>query len=598
MNRFLLASWIAFCAAPLMAQEKLFFDAVEIRLTSLEVVVTDAEGQPILDLAAGDFTILEGGEAQPLTHFSLQVEGETLAELQSEEAEATPAPRTTENLHLAIFVDDSHLNVGNRNRVFARLKEALDKVLRPGDQVMIARLSQKLEIVQPFTTDTPAVVAALDQLAEKASASISEEATYRRILRDILNTSVAAEDSQPEAGGASQRKIQPADLVEISARSQAREVLAFAEERFYRTKQTIGALGVAVDSLAGLGGRKALIFLSDGLPIRPGESLAEVWREKYEMWARQAGHSEMLTELSALRGQALSAQDELNALADSAAASRVAFYVLSPGNPLASGHVSAEYSSAPSDGGGGIRTAAAVEAFGSEGALLELAEKTGGIARTRSLQVEGLLQEIRRDFSVFYSLAYRPKAAVDPKNNTLEVKVARRGAKVRHAKRAPIDDPAEQLRALTLSTLYHGLGENPLEVKVVPKNSRKTARNEFLVEVWVEIPFEKLLLLPQENHHLGQVSLYVVAQDLKSQEPSSMQRIEIPIKIPNDAFPGVLLQRATYPLRLEMSKGTQRLAIGVRDQLARVHASVSVEIDAQSLPLANDQASPSAGPGR
>jgi VWFA-related protein len=592
------------------AQEEQFFDAVDVRVSSVEVVVTDRDGKPITDLRPEEFQILEDGVLQPITHFSFQEEGRA----ESAEGEAAPvdsglatvpAKDLTSQLHLAIFVDDNHLSVGNRNKVFERLHGELKNVLRPGDLVMIARLGERLEVEQGFTPDAVAVGSTLSRLAEKSSGAVRDDAAYRRILRDMQSTATAAEDSLVESGmgGAADQKLSPDDLVEISAESQAREILTFAEERLHHTRQTIQALQVAVDSLAGLPGRKALIFLTDGLPVRPAEGLAEAWREKYEIWARSAGRGDLTSEMSSARSRDLDAGPDLDQLSVRAAESKVAFYILSPGSPQATGHVSAEFATAPSAGGGAIRTAAAIEAFNSDGALLELAEKTGGVARMRSFQIEGLLRDVRSDFSTFYSLGYNPptaeaKAAANerkarrakkPKKEETEaaaqpavqVKVLREDAVVRYAQRLANDDPTDQLRALTLSALYHGLSDNTLAAELVPQPGKKKDKNTIALEVHVRIPFEKLLLLPQEANHVGRVTLFVAAQDRETQKLSAMRRVELPLQVPNDRLLEILAGKATYPLQLEMSPGLQRLAVGLRDQLGRVSGTVFLELDVQ-----------------
>lgn len=563
-----------------LAQERLFFDAVEVKVASVEVVVEDGDGKKISGLTADDFEILEDGARQEITYFSAQENGQLIQNADPAAGEAADAPATTERLHLAIFLDDVHLAPQNRNRVFERLGAYLESSLKPTDLVLIARISDRLVIEQPFTADVTVLKATLERLADTAGSALAMDAAYRRLLREIASTALSDQDSAPAARSLqAEQKISEADSIEIAARNQARDVFALGEDRRLRVNRTIASLKTAVSSLAGLRGRKALIFLSDGLPVRPAESLAEAWREKYEQWAMRNDKRDIMNELTRATSLGTESQSELNELAKQASASRVAFYVLSPGSTASRGVSGAEIGGGASGGASIARGAAATEAFEGEASLLQLAETTGGKARTRNLDIESLLNGVREDFGTFYSLGYNPKT--EAQNGVRPVKVKLKGrpdATVRYTRHLGDEDPVDQLRQLTLSALYHGLTENPLQIELEPKPAELTGNDVYRVDVLVKIPFEKLLLLPQEENHVGRLTLFVVVQDHKSQNLSTLSRVELPLKIPNEDILAVMTQKAAYPLQLEMKGGSQRLAIGIRDHLARVSATVELDV--------------------
>ncbi len=89
---------------------------------------------------------------------------------------------------MAIFIDDVHLAPQNRNEVFRRLKDYLANSLRPTDLVMIARISDRLVIEQPFTADVAALDQTLDRLATRAGAALQQQTSYNRIVSEIMNT--------------------------------------------------------------------------------------------------------------------------------------------------------------------------------------------------------------------------------------------------------------------------------------------------------------------------------------------------------------------------------------------------------------------------
>jgi VWFA-related protein len=570
---------ILFFAPGLLAQEKTFFDAVEVKVASVEVVVEDKEGKKISGLTADDFQIFEDGKLQELAYFTAQQNGETVV-AGDEDADLGSAAPLTERVHLAIFVDDVHLSPQNRNQVFARLKEYLDGSLQPTDLVLVARLSDRLVIEQPFTADVEKLEATLDRLASYSGAAMQIEANYRRILRAIASTELG-EDGGDDEGRGAKAKISFQEMSQMHARGQAQEIVTFSEERRIRVLSTIKALNTAIGSLAGMPGRKALIYLSDGLPVKAAAGLSDAWRNKYENWAIRTGARDLVAEMSRAASGAIETQSQLDTLALEASAAKVAFYVLSPGSAMSRGIGAGEIRSNTPGGVAVAANAAMTEGFESESPLLQLAEQTGGKALLRNTDIARLLGDVRDDFGTFYSLGYQPQAAAKDGNRKIAVKVKNRpDAKVRYTHNLGDQDPVEQLRELTLSALYHGLTDNPLQVALDPKpNPSDLGGDRFRVDLTVKVPFEKILLVPQDENHVGRLTLFVVVQDHKKQHLSNINRVEVPIKIPNDKLLQVMTQTAALPLKLEMQGGPQRLAVGLRDHLGRVTSTIEVDFE-------------------
>jgi hypothetical protein len=94
----------------------------------------------------------------------------------------------------------------------------------------------------------------------------------------------------------------------------------------------------------------------------------------------------------------------------------------------------------------------------------------------------------------------------------------------------------------------------------------------------IMIPFQNLLLLPQEENHVGQVTLFVAVRDQESGGVSDPQRVDLPIEIPNSQVGEVSQQAAAYALELDLKRGAKRIAVGVRDRLARIDSTVNLEI--------------------
>ena len=60
---------------------------------------------------------------------------------------------------------------------------------------------------------------------------------------------------------------------------------------------------------------------------------------------------------------------------------------------------------------------------------------------------------------------------------------------------------------------------------------------------------------------------------------SPVRTLELPIEIPNDQLAAALGGEARFPLELEMRRGPQRLAVGLRDLLGRVDSTLHLDLD-------------------
>ena len=58
-----------------------------------------------------------------------------------------------------------------------------------------------------------------------------------------------------------------------------------------------------------------------------------------------------------------------------------------------------------------------------------------------------------------------------------------------------------------------------------------------------------------------------------------MVRREYPIAVPNDRLAGALSQSAGFTMRLAVRPGRQRIAVGLRDEVARTESVTFVEVD-------------------
>ncbi len=171
------------------------------RLVVVDVVVIDNKGQPVSDLKASDFTLLEDGKPQKISGFNFEHSGASLAQtaqIQLPPSVVTNAPKFQSNSLNVILFDVA--NGDFTEQVYARdqlLKflngAALD---RP---VAIYAMQTQLKLLHDFSTDNKSLSAAVakyrppaknnnaESMESRASA-FSTRGDYHTSERDIENT--------------------------------------------------------------------------------------------------------------------------------------------------------------------------------------------------------------------------------------------------------------------------------------------------------------------------------------------------------------------------------------------------------------------------
>ncbi len=530
-----------------------FFETVDVNVVNVEVFVTDKKGDLVSGLGREDFELLEDGRPVEITNF-YAVEGgrasrgplETpeTAEKPPEGAGAeAPAPsrppaegRVPEDqrLHLVVYVDNYNIRPLDRNRTFARLREFLYDTLGPEDRVMLVTYDRSLHIRQPFTSDGSAVARALDEV-EKMTGNAEQAAEETRRLRRAIDTATSS--------------------AEVTGR-----VRAHAQEVFNDLRFTVDTLRDFISTLAGLPGRKALLYLSGGLPMTPGEDLYWAMTRKFDDMSLVSGAREFD---SARRFQ------ELAALANG---ERVTFYTIDATGLQNYASGQAENPGSSVDGLDSFVDSIATANL--QTSIRYIAERTGGAAIYNMNDIGLGLERVATDLANYYSLGFQPVDGGDRRYHRIEVKTRDRSLTVRHREGYRSKPVNERMADTTLSTLRYGFESNPLEVAL--DLGRGTARDgeSYEVPILVRIPLDKVVLVPRETAHEARLEVFISAMDERG-GTSEVSRAAVPISIPDADLPEALGKHFTYEARLLMRRGRHRVAVGVRDELGATASFVT-----------------------
>lgn len=532
-------------AAPQQSpQGEPFADIVNVSVVNVDVFVTDKSGQRIKGLTKDDFEVFENGKKVAITNF-YAVEGgkammaEEAPPAAAEPGKPAPPPQAQplpedQRLRLIVYIDNFNLNPFNRNRVMRELRAFLGQKLAREDQVMLVTYDRELHVRRTFTSDTGLINDALVELEKVSGHAVHHASERRDVLRQIEDSRSAAE-----------------------ALGHAR---SYAQSAFNDLSFSIDGIKDMVSSLAGMPGRKAILYVSDGLQMIAGQDV---------YYAVQSKYGEQATGLT--ESMQFDASRRFTELAAQANANRVTFYTIDAAGLRVYSSISAENATA----GQGVYVDS-IQISNLQAPLQMLAEKTGGVAIINANRVLPQLERVAQDFGSYYSLGYTPTHYGDGRFYKIEVKLKQkqRGIQVRHREGYRDKSTESRMSDGTLAVLNFPFEDNKFGVELEFGEMTPRENGHYLVSVVVKIPLGKLVLVPREKTHEARVRLYIAAMDDQG-GTSDVQQVQLPISIPAAEVAGAMGKHYAYAVSLLMRRGDQKVAVGVRDDVAGESSFVS-----------------------
>jgi VWFA-related protein len=594
----LAAAGAAFAAAkpPAASAPSSFGQTVEVNVVNVDVYATDKSGHQVKDLRQGDFQVFEDGKLVEVTNFEA-VEGlragTAAPSLTSPSSGPSTVPGSPEDVwNLVILFDDFNLNPGSHARAVRQLRDFLARGLAPGDRVLLATQDPGLRVRLPFTGDQGTINRALDEIERLAVHGAEVERERRQAFQDVMTIQEAAL-LNPGLPPCPLQIVQPAQSYAAARRS---DVL-----------RSIGGLTLLVNSLSGVPGRKAVLHVSDGLPLTPGE---EVFQLLIELCggngtagigetakpssrgerrgvggqdvdaltvfdARELGpKSYQAASQAPLDAQSYNIAKELAALAAHANAHRVTLYTLQ-----ASGLQSPDASAAgagPADRMFQFPAIGSVLRANNRDSLQLLADETGGRSILDTNDFLPDLGRLRQDFETYYSLGYTPAHSGDGREHQIEVKVKRAGIRLRYRQSYRDKPILEKTVDRTLAALLYGFEDNPLGISVEIGEQTPGPSGNVNVPVRLKIPLFKLAILNHEEAGTfeGNLRLFVATRTADGNN-SPLRQVPIPIRIPRRQVLNAMGQFYLYTLTLQMPPGQQQVAVAVRDEIAATTSYLS-----------------------
>jgi VWFA-related protein len=519
-------------------------ESVDVSVTNVEVVVTDSKGNRVPGLTASDFEIKQDGITQAITNFyavaggKLLLEDGTSIDLGSkEQVEEVPSDVKAKYV---FYVDNLNIQPMNRNRMFRRLKEFVPTVIGPNSEGMVVTFNRSLKVMRPFTSDANDILGAISQIELDTGGGTTTIGEWKDTLARIADAKTS-------------------DAAISAARTYAQAVRNDMEFTIDAIKQTL-------DSMAGLQGRKSLLYMSEGLPQSVGLELFEAIRDKFQdtTATMQQFDFDMSTKYVKI--------------VQAANANGVTIYTLD-----ASGLSTSDVLSADTKTNKDVSVSEFTVRQNMQGPIRMMAEETGGTAAVNTNDWKTNLDSIAADFSNYYSLGFRSARGAADRPHSIEVTVKNKSLRVR-SRRSYVEKSIETRTAeAVVATLSYPRADNPLNANLSVGEARPHDRDNYALPVRISVPISRLGLVPAGDLYEGQFLVYFVVRDASgNQSDLSIQRQEV--KIPTKDFATAQRKDFYYDATLVVVPGGQKLAIGVRDSVSNLTSYLQKNVFVSVLP--------------
>lgn len=529
-----------------------FVESVDVNVVNVDVYVTDKRGHRVEGLERDDFLVKLDGDRIAVSNFYAVEAGDAgrhqrVAETLAGEAEAEAggeggaqraglelsplAVPEEQQLHLVVYIDNRSLHPNSRERTMRFVREMIRDRFGTDDRIMVVAYERSVKVLQGFTSDRNLVLDALDE-ADDLSVLGSQMDNQRR---DILNGIYDKKERWEVEGWAR----------------------AYIETVYREVEESVTALQRLIETMAGLPGRKAVLYVSDGLAMRAGQDIFQAMEDVYNDFT-------IGTEVARY-----DATDRFARLTQMANAYRVTFYSVEAAGLQAYSFISAE--NATSRGGAQIDS---VYSASQKDSLYMMAGETGGQAIVGTNNLTPMLDRVVDDFRSYYSLGIQPVGVLG-RYHHLEVEVVgRKDLVVRHREGFRTRPPSAQMADITRSALHYGYQSNELGIRLEVGRGTRTERDIYEVPIVIRIPMGKLGFLPGPEKYSARLRFYVAVRD-ENGSISELQEMPVPIDISKENYQ--LAQSHDYQLqhRLLMRRGRQLVAVGIRDEIGSGRAVVT-----------------------
>lgn len=513
----------------------------DTRLVEVNALVADRDGRPLDGLTRDDFIVLEDGKPQSIELFAIAGSAAAAHPALAGGPAATAAPgappprgeysnRATSAGGVTVIVLD-RLNTGFEDQKQARdqIIEFLKTVGREDRIALYVLQSGSLQILHDFTRDNASLIAALNRY--QARTSRSKQAGEARPL-DYAKTGNADEDAE------FQRWLD----------DKVQQVQAFYLRD--RVKLTADAFETVANHLAGVRGRKNLVWISSAFPLRIDEP---------------HGSEDMTSTLTPAMKAINGANIAVYAV-DARQLNPPPLAALQPTKEVVHGQpFDADFPKSTFE-----KEARSVDT------LQSVADATGGRAFSVLGNIGKGIRQAVEDSRLTYVLGYYPTHAKwDSTYHTIKVSVNRPGASVRARKGYYATPVAPPVAATSDEGLVEAM-RSPLEATelgVTARVAKGAAANS--VAIAIRPSSDAVTLTRTDGRWIGQIDI-VIAQSMANGRMFKTFAVKADLELTDEQHAQMLKDGLTFDRTIALRPDSHQLHVIVRDRPSGATGSVII----------------------
>ncbi len=520
-----------------------FQDEIELTVVNVIAYVTDKGGHPVTDLKKEDFRLLHDGKVRQITHFKLYTEDVFKSRIEAAPG-TSPVPTPTnaeaeerpdeQPVYIVLFIDHENIHPLDRNRVLSRANEFVRDNLHPPVEMMVATFEKSLKIIQPFTDDRELIMQALRAQRMKTGGRISRDQDRKKILDSMRR-----------------HKQDPGASHVNDARNVWGLIIGAAEEEATNLAFTLHSLRATVSMMAGLPGKKSIVYISNGLPMIAGMELVYAFSNTFD-------DPSVMTQLSRW-----DQSRNFEALTSAANSQGVSFYTIGAGGLKHGSVATAEYAG-PQDN---VAVGAGQENF--LDSLRFIASNTGGQAIVNTNDFSKAFKRISTDLFTYYSLGYALNVSGGDKVHRIKVELPNHPEYTIRYRRRFVEKSLEtQVQDKVVTSLMFPVKQNPLDITVTTGTPAPASKQRWNLPIQIAFPLKQLALLPEGDDYVGRAVLFVAARDSEGGQ-SDLVRQQHEVRVAAKDYAKLEHEKWVINAGLLMESGSYTVSVGLMDQVTR-----------------------------
>ena len=525
------------------------------RLVELTVTALDKKGAPVTDLRLEDFTIQDNGKSRPVSF--LEYDGAPTVDADplplppgvfTNRVEFTPGP--ARNI-TAFVLDELNTPATFSIRIRTTAMRYL-RALTPGTRMAVFHMGERLRVLHDFTDDAAALRARVARVA--IAMPLATETNFD-------NSVIEAENFVDLFKGEPQLE---AMMTELKRNQLDVEMLANAAARRSRLETTLASMESLAQHLAGIPGRKNLVWISGGISMLTVTGA---------MGTGPNGRIESFEEQVKRTSQKLAQQGVVLYMVDAkGVALPVSTTANSPGTM-------------PVSGRGRFESQQQAETISADptAAMELMASITGGRYLRNTIDMMEGIKRAASDLAGSYTLGFYASEDLDSKWHSLKPSVKRADVSLRYPQGYLADAaaaaPTGWANDLTMSVVTNPIGSSAVRLTascaLTSDPEPGTLQMGLRIEPW-SLRFES-------NGGYQQTQIQIIYAERAANGNTHLTTDTPTVKIPAQSWETAQREGLRYARRLKPARDAVSLRVIVRDMLTGRYGTLDVPL--KTLPV-------------